>query len=159
VFTLRGGLLSQFAPGFSDMRKQAAGALRHFPKLWAERLSEAESVEMLLSPRLHLDYLLSGQSEDMHHLTSIAGVFNVATALAHMRRDLRSIPYYEAALVLLLDIARNGLHEQANAHRLRRYFNSADDYLLRHSRPELQRAVHLVRQQILSGQATPLLAA
>jgi hypothetical protein len=76
-----------------------------------------------------------------------------------MRRDLRSIPYYEAALVLLLDIARNGLDEQANAYRLRRYFNSADDYLMRHSRPELQRAVHLVRQQIQSGQATPLLAA
>lgn len=159
MFTLRGGLPSQSAPGFSDMRKQAAGALRHFPKLWAERLSEAEYVEMLLSPRLHLDYLLSGQSGDMYHLTSIAGVFNVATALAHMRRDLRSIRYYEASLVLLLDIARSGLHEQANVHRLRRYFNSADDYLLRHSRQELEHAVHLVRQQILSGQATPLLAA
>lgn len=63
---------------------------------------------MMLPPRLHLDCLISRATTPPDYLTSIAGVFNVATALACLHRDRHAISFYEAALQLLLEIARQG---------------------------------------------------
>ena len=141
------------------MKKFPSGALKRPLLMPADRLSAIEFVDMMLPPRLHLDLLISGGPSHPEHLTSIAGVFNVATALAYLHRDARAIPFYESAGACLLDIARRGLPDEATAQRLIRYFNAAEADLANCGRPELMRAVQLVRQQIHSGQATPLLAA
>lgn len=152
------------APGrgrrvFSRMKKFPSGALKRPLLMPADRLSTIEFVDMMLPPRLHLDLLISGGPTEPDHLTSIAGVFNVATALAYLHRDARAIPFYESAGASLIDIARRGLPDDATVRRLIRAFNAAEADLAACGRLELLRAVQLVRQQIHSGQATPLLAA
>lgn len=132
-------------------------ASRRLHPFAGQRLSAAEYVDMLLPPRIHLELLLNCVTINPWHLTSVVGVFNVATALAYMHHDQRSIRLYEAVSQLVLDISRSGFDESSMRERLRKTFNIADDYLQQQTRPDLLRAVRLVEYQIRHGQATPLL--
>lgn len=138
---------------------QPLPASRRLHPFAGKRLTANEYVDMLLPPRIHLELLLTGEAINPWHLTSVVGVFNVATALAYMHHDRRAIRLYEAVSQLVLGISRAGFDQPGMRERLRKTFNIADDYLQQQTRPDLQRAVRLVEYQIRHGQATPLVLA
>lgn len=140
------------------MNKSSQTRARRLPHCVGDRLSETEYVDMLLPPRLHLDQLLNGETGHPYYLTSVVGVFNVATALSYMHHDRRAIKLYETVSQIILKVARHGFDSDETRNRLRKTFNIADDYIAQQSKRDLLRAVNLVEHQIKTGQATPLVA-
>lgn len=120
----------------------------------ASRLTEPELVEVMLAPHLHLDQLIATGEPNPHYLASVVGVFNVATALAYMHKDKRSISLYESIPQLLLDVARDGVASAATGERLQRVFAIADQYISIQSKVDVLRAIRLVEFQIAHGEGS-----
>lgn len=121
------------------------------------RLSSTEYVNLILPSRLHLHLLLTEETLTPYYLVSVVGVFNVATALAYMYKDKRAIALYDSAQNTVLALARDAAMLPEARAQLRRVFNIADDYIGRHSRADIMRAIRVVEYQIKHGEGTTLL--
>lgn len=120
----------------------------------AYRLSEPELVEVMLAPHLHLQQLLATGEPNPYYLASIVGVLNVATALAYMHKDKRSISLYESIQHTLLAVARDGIADNETGERLCRVFLIADQYIAAQSKVDVLRAIRLVEYQIAHGEGS-----
>lgn len=123
----------------------------------ATRLLGAEYVNLMLAPRLHLEMLLSAEVWVPYYLVSVVGVFNVATALAYMHKDRRAIALYDGVQNTVLAVAHEPATLPAARDQLLRVFNIADDYIARHGRGDILRAIRVVEYQIQHGEGTTLL--
>ncbi len=112
---------------------------------------------MLLPPRLHFELLLQSKETNAEYICSLAGVFNVATALAYMHKDKRAIHLYASVQESLIEVARIGLQNGTTALRLLKVFNIADAYIEQQSRQDLLQAIRIVKYQIAHGEGNTLL--
>lgn len=125
----------------------------------ASRLTDPELVEIMLAPYLHLQQLLATGEANPYYLASVVGVINVATALAYLHKDKRSISLYESIQHTLLDVARQGVADAETGERLHRVFAIADNYIAIQSKADVLRAIRLVEFQIAHGEGGVLLSA
>lgn len=125
----------------------------------ASRLTDPEQVEIMLAPYLHLQQLLDCGEANPYYLASIIGVLNVATALAYLHKDKRSISLYESIQHTLLDVARQGVSDDETGERLQRVFAIADNYIAIQSKADVLRAIRLVELEIAHGAGGTLLPA
>lgn len=125
----------------------------------ASRLTDPELVEIMLAPHLHLQQLLATGEASPDYLASVVGVINVATALAYLHKDKRSISLYESIQHTLLDVARQGVADDETGERLQRVFTIADNYIAIQSKADVLRAIRLVEFQIEHGEGGLLLTA
>ena len=112
---------------------------------------------MLLPPRLHFEQLMQTQEANADYVCSLAGIFNVATALAYMHKDKRAINLYASVQENLMDVARFGIQNIDSAMRLLKVFNIAETYIEQQSRQDLLQAIRIVKYQIAHGEGNTLL--
>lgn len=124
----------------------------------AGRLAPAECVNLMLAPRLHLEMLLTQEKLDPYYLISVVGVFNVATALAYLYKDKRSIALYDSVQHTVLAVAKDAEDTPENRDHLRRVFNIAEAYILAQRKTDVLRGINLVEYQIKHGEGTTLLS-
>lgn len=136
------------------MSKAQKNRVKRIANPAASRLTDPELVEIMLAPYLHLQQLLASGAPNLHYLASIVGVLNVATALAYMHKDKRSIRLYESVQHTLLDVARQGIADEASGERLQRVFVIADNYIALQSKADVLRAIRLVEFQIEHGEGS-----
>lgn len=117
-------------------------------------LSEPEQVHIMLLPHLHLARLLAAEQWDPFHIGSIAGVFNVALALAYLNRDARSISYYGAVQNLIVELTNGRPFAAEERRRLRRVFSEADKYVCAQKKGDILYAIRMVECQAENGPAT-----
>ena len=111
-------------------------------------ISEPEEVHIMLIPHLHLAQLVATGEWDNQHVASVAGVFNVALALAYINKDRRSINFYSGIQNLLLAIANGHAFGEAEKRRLRMVFSQADKYICAQRKTDILTAIRMVEHQI-----------
>lgn len=111
-------------------------------------ISEPEEVHIMLIPHLHLSHLLASGEWNNLHVASVAGVFNVALALAYINKDRRSINFYSGIQDLLLAIANGQVFGYAEKRRLRMVFSEADKYVCAKRKTDILTAIRMVEYQI-----------
>lgn len=111
-------------------------------------ISEPEEVHIMLIPHLHLSLLLSTGEWNHYHVASVAGVFNVALALAYINKERRSINYYSGIQDLLLAIANGRAFGDAEKRRIRTVFSEADKYVCCQRKTDILSAIRMVEHQI-----------
>ncbi len=111
-------------------------------------ISEPEEVHIMLIPHLHLSYLLASGEWNYLHVASIAGVFNVALALAYLNKDRRAINYYSGIQDMLLAIANGQQFGDAEKRRLRTVLCEADKYICAQGKTDILTAIRMVEYQI-----------
>ncbi|MBS1139577.1 MAG: hypothetical protein H6R13_1030 [Proteobacteria bacterium] len=111
-------------------------------------ISEPEEVHIMLIPHLHLSLLLATGEWNNFHVASVAGVFNVALALAYINKDRRSINFYSGNQDMLLAIANGRLFGDAEKRRLRTVFSEADKYVCSQRKTDILTAIRMVEYQI-----------
>jgi hypothetical protein len=111
-------------------------------------ISEPEEVHIMLIPHLHLAQLLATGELHNYHVASVAGVFNVALALAYINKDRRSINFYSGIQDLLLAIANGHVFGDAEKRRVRTVFAEADKYLCAQRKADILTAIRMVEYQI-----------
>lgn len=136
------------------MSKAHKNRVKRIAQPAASRLTDPERVEIMLAPYLHLQQLLDTGEPNPYYLASIVGVLNVATALAYLHKDKRSIRLYESVQHTLLDVARQGIADEESGERLQRVFVIADNYIAVQSKTDVLRAIRLVEFQIEHGEGS-----
>lgn len=111
-------------------------------------ISEPEEVHIMLIPHLHLSHLLATGEWNNFQVASVAGVFNVALALAYINKDRRSINFYSGIQDLLLAIANGQVFGDAEKRRLRTVLSEADKYLCAQRKTDILTAIRMVEYQI-----------
>ena len=111
-------------------------------------ISEPEAVHIMLIPHLHLAQLLAGGEWGHFQVASVAGVFNVALALAYLNKDRRSINFYSGIQDMLLAIANGRPVGEAEKRRLRTTFSEADKYVCAQRKAHILTAIRMVEHQI-----------
>lgn len=111
-------------------------------------ISEPEEVHIMLIPHLHLSHLLDSGEWNNFHVASVAGVFNVALALAYLNKDRRSINFYSCIQDTLLGIANGRPFGDAEKRRLRTVFAEADKYVCAQRKTDILTAIRMVEHQI-----------
>ena len=111
-------------------------------------ISEPEEVHIMLIPHLHLSHLLDSGEWNNFHVASVAGVFNVALALAYLNKDRRSIKFYSGIQDTLLGIANGRPFGDAEKQRLRTVFAEADKYVCAQRKTDILTAIRMVEHQI-----------
>lgn len=110
-------------------------------------LSAPEQVHLMLIPHLHLDRLLAGE-RDAGHVASVAGVFNVALAMAYLKKDRRAIQFYSGIQVLMLALASSSALSARDNTRLRKALAAADEFICQQHKADVLAAIRLVEHQI-----------
>lgn len=111
-------------------------------------ISEPEEVHIMLIPHLHLSHLLATGQWNNLHVASVAGVFNVALALAYINKDRRSINFYSGIQNLLLAIANGQVFGDTEKRRLRTVLSEADKYVCAQRKTDILTAIRMVEYQI-----------
>lgn len=111
-------------------------------------ISEPEQVHIMLIPHLHLSLLLATGELNNYHLASVAGVFNVALALAYINKDRRSINFYSGIQDQLLVIANGKVFGDPEKRRLRTVLSEADNYVCAQRKTDILTAIRMVEYQI-----------
>ncbi|UCV23848.1 hypothetical protein [Ferribacterium limneticum] len=111
-------------------------------------ISEPEEVHIMLIPHLHLSHLLATGEWNNLHVASVAGVFNVALALAYINKDRRSINFYSGIQNLLLAIANGQVFGDTEKRRLRTVLSEADKYVCAQRKTDILTAIRMVEYQI-----------
>lgn len=111
-------------------------------------ISEPEEVHIMLIPHLHLSHLLVSGEWNNFHVVSVAGVFNVALALAYINKDRRSINFYSGIQDMLLAIANGQAFGDTEKRRLRTVFAEADKYVCAQRKSDILSAIRMVEYQI-----------
>lgn len=111
-------------------------------------ISEPEEVHIMLIPHLHLSQLVATGEWENLHVASVAGVFNVALALAYINKDRRSINFYSGVQDLLLAIANGHPFGETEKRRLRTVFSQADKYICAQRKADILTAIRMVEYQI-----------
>ncbi len=110
-------------------------------------LSEPEQVHLMLVPHLHLDALLAGERE-VWQIASVAGVFNVALALAYLKKDRHAIQFYSSIQALMLTVANGADLMAKDQLRLRKALSAADDFICQQHKADVLASIRLVEHQI-----------
>lgn len=111
-------------------------------------ISEPEEVHIMLIPHLHLSLLLASGELNNYHVASVAGVFNVALALAYINKDRRSINFYSGIQDLLLALTNGCVFGETEKRRLRTVFAEADKYICNQPKVNILTAIRMVEYQI-----------
>lgn len=111
-------------------------------------ISEPEEVHIMLIPHIHLAHLLASGEWNNFHVASVAGVFNVALALAYINKDRRSINFYSGIQDMLLAIANGRFFGDAEKRRLQTVFSEADKYVCAQRKADILTAIRMVEYQI-----------
>lgn len=119
------------------MRKKSKRTIRPV----AKPLTPKQKAGIVIAPRMHLQLLLAGQY-DINYICSLAGVFNLACALALIleRKDLE--PTFDGAQEIILRLiqeARAPIDEEGRT--LTETFNLADAWITMQNTSTLMRAV------------------
>lgn len=121
-------------------------------------ISEPEEVHIMLIPHLQLAQLLATGEWNHHYVASIAGVFNVALALAYINKDRRSINFYCGIQELLLALG-NGKHfGDVEKRRLRTVMAAADQYICQQHKSDILTAIRMVEHQLQQTGGEPVMA-
>lgn len=110
-------------------------------------LSAPEQVHLMLIPHLHLDLLLEGE-RDAGHIASVAGVFNVALAMAYLKKDRRAIQFYSSIQDLMLAVANGAPVQTRDKNRLCKALAAADEFICQQHKADVLAAIRLVEHQI-----------
>jgi hypothetical protein len=106
----------------------------------------------MLLPRMHLQLLKT--SVEREYLYSVAGVFNIAVALAYQRKNTQRQAQYETAQTLMATLIREMRVPSAEeSNFLYQCFNQADRYIGIQTKIALIRAIELVDKAIETGEA------
>ena len=111
-------------------------------------ISEPEEVHIMLIPHLHLAQLLATGEWHYLYVASVAGVFNVALALAYINKDRRSINFYSGIQELLLAVGNGQAFGHPEKRRLRTVFAEADKYICGQNKADILTAIRMVEYQI-----------
>lgn len=111
-------------------------------------ISEPEEVHIMLVPHLHLTHILASGELNNYHVASVAGVFNVALALAYINKDRRSINFYSGIQDMMLAIANGQAFGDTEKRRLRTVFSEADKYVCAQRKTDILTAIRMVEYQI-----------
>ncbi|QRM20419.1 hypothetical protein GBK02_13985 [Dechloromonas sp. TW-R-39-2] len=114
-------------------------------------ISEPEEVHIMLIPHLHLSHLVATGEWDHQHVASVAGVFNVALALAYINKDRRSINFYSGIQELLLALANGQTFGDVEKRRLQMVFSEADKYICGQRKTDILTAIRMVEYQIANA--------
>lgn len=131
------------------MRKSSKRVIRPPSTL----IAPAQHDDLMLAPRLHLQMLLEGQ-HSADYLHSVAGVLNIAAALAQLHGHAQAQTQYSAAQAIMRALidANRGPTTREGAH-LVAAFNAANALLRRQTTHHLGRAITYVDRMIAAGQA------
>lgn len=111
-------------------------------------MTASERSNLMVLPNMHLHLICAGQL-DLEYLHTIAGLFNIAAALANARRrrDLeREID--EAQLIMEDLIATVRLPTEDESAVLKAAFIRADHFISMQRKPDIARAIAYVDQRI-----------
>lgn len=126
-------------------------------KNWTNRsqakllMTNQEQTNLLVVPRMHLQQILSGELE-LEHLYSVAGVFNIAAALANYRhlRELELVfDRAQATVAILIQEFRKPTADEGPV--ITAAFNAADRLIRKQKKPDLARAIAYVDRRIALG--------
>ena len=126
------------------------------PKPQISLLTKAEHNNLMLLPYVHLALVLEG-SADRQHVHTLAGLFNIAGALASYRHNHKLLATINEAQGIVTALLR-GETSLLDAHKpiLRTAVNRSRAYLEKASRADLARTVAWVDTQIAKGNAEPI---
>lgn len=108
----------------------------------------------MLMPRMHLQMLVHGQEFVLDYLQTIAGVFNIAIAIAHKKSSGIRQSKFESGQRIVEALIRDGrVPTEAEALNLCAVFNEADRYLGVQTRSALIGAIATVEAAVKAGDA------
>lgn len=110
-------------------------------------LSEPEQVHLMLAPHLHLEALLNGE-RDVWQIAAVGSLFNVALALAYVRKDRRAIQYYSGVQTLMLTLADGAPLLPRDQVRLTRALSAADVFICQQHKADVLAAIRLVEHEV-----------
>ena len=114
-------------------------------------MTRSEHTDLMVAPRLHLQMILANQL-DLEYLHSVAGVFNIAGALAnyHHRRELEEA-FDRAQLIMANLIQEFRAPTEEEGRRITDSFNAADRLLRSQTKPDLAKVIAYVDRRIAQG--------
>jgi hypothetical protein len=123
------------------MRKKSKRTIRPV----AQPLSAKQKADIFIGPRLHFQMLLA-QQYDITYVCSVAGIFNFAAVIAHMKDRMDLLATFDAAqdLILML-IEESRPPKETEVPKLRDAFNLADSWI------EMQNTATLSKALLSSG--------
>lgn len=114
-------------------------------------MTQRERTDLMVAPRLHLQMILGGQLEP-EYLHSVAGVFNIAGALANYRRRRELEERFDRAqliMAILIEELRAPTTEEAQL--VTDSFNAADRLLSCQNKTDLAKVIAYVDRRISRG--------
>lgn len=114
-------------------------------------MTRSEQTDLMVAPRLHLQMILGGQL-DLEYLHSVAGVFNIAGALANYRhrRELEEA-FDRAQLIMASLIQEVRAPTGEEAQQVTDSFNAADRLLRCQTKTDLAKVIAYVDRRIARG--------
>lgn len=114
-------------------------------------LKPTERTELMVAPRLHLQMILAGQL-DLEYLHSVAGVFNIASALANYRhrRELEE-SFGRSQLIMANLIQELRLPTDNETLQVTSSFNAADRLISSQNKTDLAKVITYVDRRIARG--------
>lgn len=110
----------------------------------------------MIAPRLHLELLLN-EVYELSYLSSLAGVFNLASVLAHLHRNAPLQANFDTAqkiLITLIEKQRLPIPEEGSI--LRQAFNQADSYIGLQNTVSMAKAIQYSDAEHAAGRTTPV---
>jgi len=114
-------------------------------------MKPAEQTDLMVVPRMHLQMLLGGQLE-LEYLYSIAGVFNIASALANYRRRRELEEAFDRAQLIMAKLIQEfSIPTDEEALQITNSFNAADRLIRTQTKPDLAKVIAYVDRRIARG--------
>lgn len=111
----------------------------------------AEQTDLMVAPRLHLQMIISGQL-DLEYLHSVAGVFNIAGALANYRHRRELEEAFDRAQLIMASLIQDfRAPTDEEVQQITDSFNAADRLLRCQKKPDLAKVIAYVDRRIARG--------
>ncbi len=119
-------------------------------------LTPADHNRLMILPRMHLNLVLGGALEG-EYLATIAGVFNIVIALAHIQGKPQRQAFFEKGQSVVFEMIKSRtLPDEGSLSVMLESFNSADHYIGIQQTVHIHRALTLVDKTIARGDAVSL---
>lgn len=117
----------------------------------AKLMNLAEQTDLMVAPRLHLQMILGGQL-DLEYLHSVAGVFNIAGALANYRHRRELEETFDRAQLIMANLIQDlRAPTEDEAQQVTDSFNTADRLLRSQKKTDLAKVIAYVDRRIARG--------
>lgn len=114
-------------------------------------MSRSEQTDLMVAPRLHLQMILGGRL-DLEYLHSVAGVFNIAGALANYRHRRELEEAFDKAQLIMANLIQDlRAPTEEEAQQVTDSFNAADRLLRSQKKTDLAKVIAYVDRRIARG--------